>query len=146
MIHKIKNTLLFLDKITYSILPLFIRSNQNILQHLSQWCFTILLSYLRSSIAAADYVAEIEQLVKMVSLSKNLYIVYLYIIVKKEKKRKKRGENVRKRRKSYRRNTGQPRKQQPRINILILLKDHAKMSYIVKYMYVYILYVWRDYM
>lgn len=43
--------------------------------------------------------AEIEQLVKMVSLSKNLYIVYLYIIVKKEKERKKKkGENVRKRR------------------------------------------------
>lgn len=96
MIHKIKNTLLFLDKITYSILPLFIRSNQNILQHLSQWCFTILLSYLRSSIAAADYVAEIEQLVKMVSLSKNLYIVYLYIIVKKEKKRKKKGRKCKK--------------------------------------------------
>lgn len=87
----------------------------------------------------------------MVSLSKNLYIVYLYIIVKKRKGKKEKkkgggGENVRKRRKSYRRNTGQPRKQQPRINILILLKDHAKMSYIVKYMYVYILYVWRDYM
>lgn len=61
-----------------------------------QWCFTILLSYLRSSIAAADYVAEIEQLVKMVSLSKNLYIVYLYIIVKKEKKRKKKGRKCKK--------------------------------------------------
>lgn len=72
--------------------------------------------FLRSSIAAADYVAEIEQLIKMVSLSKNLlHGIFIYNSKKKRKgkKEKKRGaggggerENVRKRRKSYRRNTG----------------------------------------
>lgn len=72
--------------------------------------------FLRSSIAAADYVAEIEQLIKMVSLSKNLlHGIFIYNSKKKEKERKKKKggaggggerENVRKRRKSYRRNTG----------------------------------------
>lgn len=46
--------------------------------------------FLRSSIAAADYVAEIEQLIKMVSLSKNLlHGIFIYNSKKKEKERKK---------------------------------------------------------
>lgn len=50
--------------------------------------------FLRSSIAAADYVAEIEQLIKMVSLSKNLlHGIFIYNSKKKRKgkKGKKRG-------------------------------------------------------
>lgn len=90
--------------------------------------------------------AEIEQLVKrFLSLRIHIYTCVVIYNNKKKDGKKTIKNKVIERKKSYRNNTGQPRKQQPRINILILLKDHAKMSYIVKYMYVYILYVWRDY-